>query len=148
MSFRAFPILVLSFSVSLAGCTETPSKPTQSEKKTKTLGTAADNSGKKSRSGTEAEAKAALKKALDSWAFGDSLEKFEKDNPGITFFDGSRVAQKPLGRYQFGTSRIDGKSFDFLVTLVLKEENGDVTRSANYMVVNDGKKWAIIGGVN
>src|SRR5687767_6064202 len=32
------------------------------------------------------EARAALKTALDSWAFGDSTEKFEKDHPGIKFF--------------------------------------------------------------
>lgn len=120
------------------GCNDSPKTPKGA--------TAATT--KSSKYGTEAEAKAALKRALDSWAFGDSLEKFEKDNPGISFFDGTRITKKQLGRYQFGGSRNDGKMFDFLVTLVLKEDNGDVTRSASYMVMKDGKKWAITGGVN
>ncbi len=76
----------------------------------------------KGKLGTEAEARAILKKALDSWAFGDSREKIERDQPGIKFLDRNCATGKKLSRSEIGMSRkIDeskhGVGFQFLVTL-------------------------------
>jgi len=96
--------------------------------------------------GTEAEARAAVKSALDSWAFGDSEAQFEKAHPGIKFLDYSRITRK-LARHSIGTARRDGNSFEFLVTLTYQEEPGEVTRSGTYTVVKNAEgEWEIYGG--
>jgi hypothetical protein len=148
MSVRVPSILLLLFSMVVVGCSGNTSSKPQEEKGKKTPGTTPANVAKENQWGTEAEAKAVLKGALDSWAFGDSLKKYEKEHPGVTFFDGARVTKKKLGRYEFGATRSDGTTFDFLVTLVLKEDSGDVSRSGSYLVVKTPDGWAITGGVN
>ena len=148
MSVRVPSILILLFSMVVVGCSGNTSSKPQEEKGKKPSGNSPTNVGKKNQWGTEVEAKAVLKAALDSWAFGDPLEKYEREHPGVTFFDTTRITKKQLGRYEFGSSRSDGKSFDFLVTLVLKEEKGDTARSASYLLVKTPDGWAITGGVN
>lgn len=96
--------------------------------------------------GTEAEARAVLKSALDSWSFGDTLEKFEKDHPGISFFDTNWITKKRLGRYDIGNVRKDGITFEFLVTLTLREDAGDVTKGCDYHVTKDADGWMITVG--
>jgi len=96
--------------------------------------------------GTEAEARAAVKTALDSWAFGDSEAQFKKAHPNIHFLDFNRITKK-LGRHEIGTGRQVGNSFEFLVTLTYQEESGEATRSGNYTVVKNAEgEWEIYGG--
>ncbi len=111
----------------------------------------------KGKLGTEAEAKAILKKALDSWAFGDSREKFESDHPGIKFNDSNYVTGKKLARYEIGMSRTregseHGASFQVLVTLTFTTERGaGVTLNGDYDIsFLDSPPpgvWYIQGGV-
>ncbi len=98
--------------------------------------------------GTEAEARTVVNTALDSWVFGDSEEQFKKAHPGIHFLDFNRITHK-LGRYEIGAMRPAGNSFEFQVTLIYKEESGDVIRSGNYTVVKNAEgEWEIFGGAN
>ena len=144
MFVRTFAILLVS--VLLVGCSNHPSsKPTEEKAKQGQKSTPA-NAGKKGQSETEVEARAVLKTALDSWVFGDTLEMFEKHHPGISFFDTSRITKKMIGRYDIGTVRKEGRTFEFLVTLTFKEESGDVNRSGSYLVLKDAEGWSITGG--
>ena len=146
MFIRLPGILVLLIVVALVGCSgdRTPKQKTDEGETRKANKTQPNPKGK---SGTEAEAKAALKKALDSWAFGDSNEKFEQDHPDIKFGDLNRAARKKLSRYEFGNSRKDGKGFQFLVTLTLATEDGkNVTLNGDYTIAYSNGEWGIFGG--
>lgn len=144
MSVRFVGVIIVSFSFVLAGCSNNPSsKPTADPGKTaKPPG----EPGTKTPMGTEAEARAVLKSALDSWAFGDTLENFEKDHPGVSFFDTNWITKKRLGRYEIGNVRKDGITFEFLVTLTFREDAGDVTKSGDYHVTKDADGWVITVG--
>ncbi len=141
----------LSFVVMLmctfVGCSNSPASNPPTEKTTP-VKNQMEKGSKKAPSGTEKEARAILKTVLDSWAFGDTLETFEKDHPGIQFFDTSRITKKTLGRYEIGSVRQKGGAFEILVTLTFKEEAGDVNRSGSYLVVKDAEGWMITGGAN
>jgi len=145
MSVRFVGVIIVSFSFILAGCNNNPSsKPTAGTGK-KTAEAPADP-GTKTPMGTEAEARTILKAALDSWAFGDTLEKFEKDHAGVQFFDTNWITKKRLGRYEIGNVRKDGVTFDFLVTLTFREDAGDMTKSSDYHVTKDADGWVITAG--
>lgn len=95
----------------------------------------------------EGEARAALQTALDSWAFGDTRQKFEREHPDVQFGDFNRY--KALARYEIGTARrTAGGGHEFLVTLTFQAEAGsDVVRSGRYEVWrNKEGKWVITGG--
>ncbi len=145
MSVRIVSVIIVSFSFVLAGCSNNPaSKPTAETGKTPPKAPA--DPSKKTAMGTEAEARAILKAALDSWAFGDTLEKFEKDHPGVQFFDTNWITKKRLGRYDIGNMRKDGITFEFLVTQTFREDAGDVTKSGDYHVTKDADGWVITAG--
>jgi hypothetical protein len=139
-------VLASLFTACLLGCGNGP----RSAKDPAKDESPAKEAGKKSSGarGTEAEARAAVKAALDSWAFGDSEAQFAKAHPAIKFLDYSRITKK-LARHEIGAARRDGNSFEFLVTLTFREEAGEVTRSGTYTVVkNAGGEWEIFGGAN
>lgn len=145
MSVRIVGVIIVSFSFVLAGCSNNPASKPTTETGKKTPKAPADL-GTKKPMGTEAEARAILKAALDSWAFGDTLEKFEKDHPGVQFFDTNWITKKRLGRYELGNVRKDGITFEFLVTLIFREDAGDVTKSGDYHVTKDADGWVITAG--
>jgi len=145
MSVRFVGVFIVSFSFVLAGCSNNPSSKPTADTGKKTAKAPADP-GTKTPLGTEAEARAILKAALDSWASGDTLEKFEKDHPGVQFFDTNWIAKKRLGRYEIGNVRKDGITFVLLVTLTFREDVGDVTKSGDYHVTKDAEGWVITAG--
>lgn len=145
MSVRLVGVMIVLFSFVLAGCSNNQSSKPAAEVGKKTAKAPAEP-GVKTPMGTEAEAQAILKVALDSWAFGDTLEKFEKDHPGIQFFDTNWITKKRLGRYEIGNVRKDGITFEFLVTLTFREDAGDVTKSGDYHVTKDADGWVITAG--
>ncbi|MFX5808978.1 hypothetical protein ABTE39_19875, partial [Acinetobacter baumannii] len=73
---------------------------------------------------TEEDAKAKLKKALDSWVFGDTIEEFGKKNPDIKFLSVPRAVQG-LSRYEILAGRPlelapnQDANYEFVVSLVL-----------------------------
>lgn len=99
---------------------------------------------------TEADSRAQLKTALDSWVFGDSLARFESAHPDIHFGDLDRVQDLVLMRYEFGPSRPFGIGcFEFSVTMIFQSEAGtEIRKSARYTVMppGDDGKWTILGG--
>jgi len=136
--------MVLLLGLAAMGCgSDRTGQQTAASKTSPIPGKLGDHSG-----GMEGEARAILKAALDSWAFGDSVEKFEKDHPGVKFFDTSRSIDRMIGKYDIGTVRRDGQTFEFLVTLTFRAEGGDVNKSGSYVVVKDGTTWTIMGGAN
>lgn len=145
MSARPFGVLIVMLSGIWAGCSNNPSSKPAAESGKKTNKTTADPTTK-TLSGTEAEARAVLKSALDSWAFGDTSEKFEKDHPGIQIFDTSWITKTRLGRYEIGNVRKVDITFEFLVTLTFREDAGDVTKSGDYHVTKDAQGWVITAG--
>jgi hypothetical protein len=145
MSARLVGVMIVLFSIVLAGCSNNPSSGPVAEAGKKTTKAPADP-GTKKPMGTEAEARAILKAALDSWAFGDTLEKFEKDHPGVQFFDTNWITKKRLGRYEIGNMRKDGITFEFLVTLIFREDADDVTKNGDYHVTKDADGWVITAG--
>ena len=99
----------------------------------------------------EAEAKAKLKLALDSWVFGDTLEKFQKDHPDIMV--GVRLhSLDKLTRYEIGAGREKSPtSFEFAVTHVFESKAGtDIKHSGTVTVAKLSDKWFIqgLGGDN
>jgi hypothetical protein len=146
MSVRTFGVVIVMLSGILAGCSNSPSSKPDEEKAKQAKGTTPTDSAKKKSSGSEAEAQAVLKAALDSWAFGDTLEKFEKDHPGVQFFDTNWITKKRLGKYEIGNVRKDGMTFEFLVTLTFREDTSDVTKSGDYHVTRDAAGWVITAG--
>jgi hypothetical protein len=145
MSVRFIGVIIVSFSFVLAGCSNNPaSKPTAETGKKTAKAPAAPST--KTPMGNEAEARAVLKAALDSWALGDTLEKFEKDHPGVQFFDTSWITKKRLARYDIGNVRKDGITFEFLVTLTFQSDAGDATKSGDYHVTKDADGWVITAG--
>jgi hypothetical protein len=146
MFVRLVGIVFVIFSASLAGCSSKPSEKPQEENGKQAKGTTPAESTNKKQSGTEAEARTVLKAALDSWAFGDTLEKFEKNHRGVQFFDTSWITKKRLTRYDIGNVRKDGITFEFLVTLTFQEDAGDVTKSGDYHVTKDADGWVITAG--
>lgn len=145
MSVRLVGVMIVMFSFVLAGCTNNPSSKPAAEAGKKTSKAPADL-GTKKPIGTEAEARAVLKSALDSWAFGAPLEKFEKDNPGVSFFDTNWITKKRLARYEIGNMRKDGITFEFLVSLTFREDAGDVAKGGDYHVTKDADGWVITAG--
>jgi hypothetical protein len=145
MSIRLIGIVICMFSFLWVGCSNNPSSKPAAEAGKKTAKSPGESGSKKSM-GTEAEARAVLKSALDSWAFGDTLEKFEKNHPGISFFDTNWITKKRLGRYEIGNVRKDGITFEFLVTFTFREETGDVTKGGDYHVTKDADGWMITVG--
>lgn len=144
MLTRTFSIVTVMLGVILAGCGTSPSS-TPSEGKAKQANDAAHSARSKS-SGSEGEARSVLKAALDSWAFGDPIETFEKSHPGVQFFDTNWISKKRLGRYEIGSVRKEGMTFAFLVMLTFHEDSGDVTRSSDYHVTKDAEGWVITAG--
>ena len=145
MSVRFVGVMIVLFSVVLTGCSNNPSSGPAAEAGKKTTKAPAD-AGSKKPMGSEAEARAVLKAALENWAFGDTLEKFEKDHPGVQFFDTNWITKKRLGRYEIGSVRQDGITFEFLVKLTFREDAGDVTKSGDYDVTKDADGWVITAG--
>ena len=99
----------------------------------------------------EAEAKEKLKLALDSWVFGDTLEKFHKDHPDIRV--GVRLhSLDKLTRYDIGTGRERSPtSYEFTVTHVFESRAGtDIKRSGTVTVAKLSDKWFVqgLGGDN
>ena len=108
----------------------------------------------------EAEARAKLKIALDSWTFGDEFEKFEKDHSGIILHD-ERVQILPFGldrpvkliRYEIGAVRPAKNetdkyefTYEFAVAMTVQNAKGDAARNATYKVGKlKGGKWGIVG---
>ena len=146
MFVRTIVVLPILVCVLLVGCSNNPSSKAENEKKQQVKNTKLTDSTKKDQTETEADARAVLKATLDSWVFGDTLEKFEQDHPGIHFFDTSRITKKMIGRYEIGNARKEGRTFEFLVTLTFKEDAGDVNRSGSYLVLKDATGWSITGG--
>jgi hypothetical protein len=144
MSVRTLSVVFVLFSSILAGCSKDPSSKPGEEKAQQTKD--ATHSAKNKSSGSEAEARAVLKAALDSWAFGDPIEKFEKAHPGVSFFDTNWITKKQLGRYEIGNMRKNGITFEFLVSLTFREDSGDVARSSDYHVTKDAEGWMITAG--
>lgn len=96
---------------------------------------------------TEAQAKDKLKIALDSWVFGDSREKFEKDHPDIYFQPSkTRDLYKPL-RYEVQAARKSGKAaYEFSVLLEFQSKAGtEIKETVKYEVDahGTGGKWDI-----
>ena len=109
----------------------------------------------------EAQAKEKLKVALDSWTFGDTIEKFEKDHPEIILHD-ERLQILPFGlnapvkliRYEIGAGRsaknITEKyesTYEFAVAMTVQNAKvGEAAKSITYKVgkFKDGK-WAVLG---
>jgi hypothetical protein len=145
MSVRFVGFIIISFSFVLAGCSNNPSSKPTAETGKRTVKEPA-GPGTKTPMGSEAEARAILKAALDSWAFGDTLEKFEKDHPGVQFFDTNWITRKRLGRYEIGNVRKDGITFEFLVTQTFQEDAGVASKSRDYHVTRDADGWVITAG--
>ena len=98
--------------------------------------------------GTEADARRVVKVALDSWAFGDSYAKFQKDHPEIGISDPNRITKR-LVKYDIGNARKEGNRFALLVTFTFAGESGDVTRSGSYSVSGSPEsEWLILGTAN
>lgn len=144
MLTRTLSVVIVMLGSIVAGCSKNPSSKPSEEKAQQAKGTAHSAKGKPS--GSEGEARSVLKAALDSWAFGDPIEKFEKGNPGVQFFDTNWIAKKRLGRYEIGNVRQDGMTFEFLVTLTFREDSGDVAKSHDYHVTKDAEGWVITAG--
>lgn len=145
MFVRSFGVLIVMLSGILAGCSNSTSSKPSTEAGKKTSKASSDPAAKKA-SGSEAEARTVLKAALDSWAFGDTLEKFEKNHPGVQFFDTGWITKKRLARYEIGSVRKDGITFEFIVTLTFREDARDVTKSGDYHVTKDADGWVITAG--
>jgi hypothetical protein len=142
MLTRPLRVAIVVFGGILTGCGKSPpSKP--GEEKTDPAATTTPRPAKKPLSGSEADARAVLKAALDSWAFGDTLEKFEQNHPGVQFFDTNRITRKRLAGYELGTVRKDDIGFEFLATLTLRESDRDVTWRGDYSVTPDADGWVI-----
>lgn len=77
------------------------------------------NSKKPSKIIAEDLAREKLKVALDSWAFGDSKEKLEKDHPELKFASQLRVTSK-LTKYEITSTRSFELGHQFLVSLSVK----------------------------
>src|SRR4051812_4066612 len=109
-----------------AGCGQTAPKPANEHVQNKAV--PAPPEPVANHSGGEVEARTAVKAALDSWAFGDTKEKFTKDHPDVNLGDLNRITKR-LARYEIGTVRKDGNVFEFLVTFTFTGEPGGVTRT-------------------
>lgn len=144
MLTRTLSVVIVMLGATLAGCGTSPSSKPSEEKARQANDTAHSANGKSS--GSEGEARSVLKSALDSWAFGDPIEKFEKGHPGVQFFDTNWITKKRLGRYEIGSVRKDGMTFEFIVTLTFREDSGDVTKSGDYHVTKDAEGWVITAG--
>jgi hypothetical protein len=144
MPTRTHSVVIVLLVGILSGCSNSPSSKPSEEKAQHAKDTS--NPAKNMPSGSEAEARSVLKAALDSWAFGDPIEKFEKAHPGVSFFDTNWITKKRLGRYEIGNVRKDGITFEFLVTLTFREDSGDVTKSNDYHVTKDADGWVITAG--
>lgn len=77
------------------------------------------NSKKSSKIIAEDLARQKLKVALDSWAFGDSKEKLDKDHPELKFASQLRVTSK-LTKYEITSTRPFEIGHQFLVSLSVK----------------------------
>jgi hypothetical protein len=144
MLTRMLSVVIVLLVGILSGCSNSPSSKPSEEKALYAKDTS--NPAKNKPSGSEDEARSVLKAALDSWAFGDPIEKFEKAHPGVSFFDTNWITKKRLGRYEIGNVRKDGITFEFLVTLTFREDSGDVTKSNDYHVTKDADGWVITAG--
>jgi hypothetical protein len=145
MLARTLSVVIVMLGGILAGCSKSSSSKPGEEKGEQAKGTPT-NSVKNKSSGSEDEARSVLKAALDSWAFGDPIEKYENAHPGVSFFDTNWITKKRLGRYEIGNVRQDGMTFEFLVTLTFREDSGDVTKSGDYHVTKDADGWVITAG--
>jgi hypothetical protein len=135
--------MIVVFSGILTGCSKSPSSKPDEENVKQTKNATPTDSAKKRSSGSEADARAVLKAALDSWAFGDSLEKYEKDHPGVHFFDTNWITKKRLAKYELGNVRKDDIGFEFLATLIFREDDRDVIWRGDYSVTPDAEGWMI-----
>ena len=100
----------------------------------------------------EAQARAKLRLALDSWVFGDSITRFEAAHPDIHFGDYDWVLTKVLQRYEMGAARPYGSGYEISVILTFESQAGtEIRRTAKYTVLppaGPGSKWTILGGAN
>ncbi len=150
MFARVPSIVVLLLSVGLVGCSGDRSSSQKAEGGENRKGQKNENNPK-GKTGTESEAKAVLKKALDSWAFGDSKEKFEKNHPEIKCGDLNWATGKKLARYDIGTSRKNGRNFQVTVKFTLAAKDGtDIVVNGDYDISYSDRppsgEWDILGG--
>lgn len=106
----------------------------------------------------EADTLAMLKMALDSWVFGDSLDKWKADHPDVTFNDIPCILRdKVLLRYEVGAARakedVSQKGHklggtEYAVALVFSSRAGtELKESRVYQVfrVKDTNSWTVTG---
>jgi hypothetical protein len=140
-----FTISLLVSTLGLIGCGSKVSKETAGVVATSMDG-ADEKTGTKQK--TEADAKAILKVGLDSWIFGDTQAKFEKNHPDISFGDFDWTAGDVLMKYEFGPSREKDKSYEFSVILIFQSKAGtEIKKTKKYRVFpprEDSPQWIVL----
>ena len=95
---------------------------------------------------SEEEARKQLKAALDSWVFGDSHERFNKNNPQISVFTLPGYNYEKLLRYEIGATRATSTGFEFALILIYESKAGtEIKKGCNCTVSLMSDKWWIAG---